>query len=58
MERYFPVAQSRPKSTRVWSDLVIVQHKIDQNLVISNWLWWIMHVRLASQNWGNILNEK
>ena len=34
-----------------------VKHKILPNLVISNWLWWIMRVLLASQNWGNILNE-
>ena len=27
------------------------------NLVISNWLWGIMRVLLANQNWGNILNE-
>ena len=35
----------------------LVKHKILPNLVISNWLWWIMRVLLANQNWGNILNE-
>ena len=30
----------------------LVKHKILPNLVISNWLWWIMHVLLANQNWG------
>jgi len=35
----------------------LVKHKILPNLVISNWLWWIMCVLLANQNWGNILNE-
>ena len=35
----------------------LVKHKILPNLVIPNWLWWIMHVLLANQNWGNILNE-
>ena len=35
----------------------LVKNKILPNLVISNWLWWIMHVLLANQNWGNILNE-
>ena len=34
-----------------------VKHKILPNLVISNWLWWIMRVLLANQNCGNILNE-
>ena len=29
----------------------LVKHKIPPNLVISNWLWWIMHVLLANQNW-------
>ena len=33
------------------------KHKILPNLVISNWLWWIMRVLLANQNWGNILKE-
>ena len=35
----------------------LVKHKILPNLVISNWLWWIMCVLLTNQNWGNILNE-
>ena len=35
----------------------LVKHKILPNLIISNWLWWIMSVPLANQNWGNILNE-
>ena len=35
----------------------LVKHKILPNLVISDWLWWIMRVLLANQNWGNILNE-
>ena len=35
----------------------LVKHKILSNLVISNWLWWIMLVLLANQNRGNILNE-
>ena len=35
----------------------LVKHKILPNLVISYWLWWIMRVLLANQNWGNILNE-
>ena len=35
----------------------LVKHKILPNLVISNWLWWIMRVLLAKQNLGNILNE-
>ena len=35
----------------------IGKHKILPNLVISNWLWWIMRVLLANQNWGNILKE-
>ena len=30
----------------------LVKHKILPNLVISNWLWWIMRVLLANQNWG------
>ena len=31
----------------------LVKHKILlSNLVISNWLWWIMRVLLANQNWG------
>ena len=34
-----------------------VKHKILPNLVISIWLWWIMCVLLANQNWGNILND-
>ena len=32
------------------------KHKILPNLVISKWLWWIMRVLLANQNWGNILS--
>ena len=32
-----------------WRHLV-VKHKILPNLVISNWLWWIMRVLLANQN--------
>ena len=35
----------------------LVKLKILPNLVISNWLWLIMRVLLANQNWGNILNE-
>ena len=35
----------------------LVKHKILPNLAISNWLWWIMRVLLANQNWGNVLNE-
>ena len=35
----------------------LVKQKILPNLVISNWLWWIMRVLLANQNWGNILNK-
>ena len=35
----------------------LFKHKILPNLVISNWLWWNVHVFLANQNWGNILNE-
>ena len=35
----------------------LVKHKILPNLVMSNWLWWIMRVLLANQNWANILNE-
>ena len=35
----------------------LVKHNILPNLVVSNWLWWIMHELLANQNWGNILNE-
>ena len=34
-----------------------VKHNILRNLVISNWLWWIMRVLLANQNWRSILNE-
>ena len=34
----------------------LVKH-ILPNLVINNWLWWIMRVLLVNQNWGNILNE-
>ena len=41
---------------RFWRRFFI-KHKILPNLVISNWLWWIMRVFLANQNWGNILNE-
>ena len=37
---------------------ILVEHKILLNLVISNWLWWIMRVLLANQKRGNILNEK
>ena len=29
----------------------LVKHKIRPNLVISNWLLWIMRVLLADQNW-------
>ena len=29
----------------------VVKHKILPNLVISNWLLWIMRVLLANQNW-------
>ena len=35
----------------------LVKHKILPNLVIRDWLWWIMHVLLANQKWGNLLNE-
>ena len=35
----------------------LIKHKIFPNFVISNWLWWIMRVLLANQNWENILNE-
>ena len=35
----------------------LVKHKIVPNLVISNWLWWIMRVLLANQRWGNILKQ-
>ena len=35
----------------------LVKHKILPNLVISNWLWWIMYVLLANQSQGNIVNE-
>ena len=28
----------------------LVKHKVLPNLVISNWLWWIMRVLLANQN--------
>ena len=35
----------------------LVKQKILPNLVISNWLRWIMHVLLANQNRGKILNE-
>ena len=35
----------------------VVKHKILPNLIISNWLWRIMRVILANQNWGNILIE-
>ena len=34
-----------------------VKHNILRNLVISNWLWWVMRVLLANQNWRSILNE-
>ena len=30
---------------------LVVKHKILPNLVISNWLLWIMRVLLANQNW-------
>ena len=30
---------------------LVVKHKIFPNLVISNWLLWIMRVLLANQNW-------
>ena len=35
----------------------LIKQKILPNLVISNWLWWIMRVLSANQNWENILNE-
>ena len=35
----------------------LVKHKILPNLVIRNWLWWIMRLLLANQNQGNILND-
>ena len=35
----------------------LLKHKIFPNLIIVNWLWWIMHVLLVNQNWGDILNE-
>ena len=35
----------------------LVKHKILPDLVISNWFWLIIHVPVANQNWGNILNE-
>ena len=35
----------------------LVKHKILPNLVLSNWLWWVMRVLLANQKRGNILNE-
>ena len=35
----------------------LLKLKILPNLVIVNWLWWIMHVLLANQNWGDVLNE-
>ena len=35
----------------------LAKHKILPNLVISNWLWWIMGVPLANQNRANVLNE-
>ena len=35
----------------------LIKHIILPNLVIRNWLWWIIRVLLADQNWGNILNE-
>ena len=41
----------------VWCHF-LVKHKIFPNLVISNWLWWIMHVLLANQNWGNIHSKQ
>ena len=41
----------------VWRHF-LVKHKIFPNLVISNWLWWIMHVLLANQNWGNIHSKQ
>ena len=31
----------------------LVKHKILPNLVISNWLWWVMRVLLSTQNWEN-----
>ena len=30
----------------------LIKHKILPNLVISNWLWWIVCVLLANRNWG------
>ena len=48
---------SQPKQLNLVPRPSLVKHKILPNLVISNWLWWIMRVLLASQNWGNILNE-
>ena len=33
----------------------LVKDKILPNLVVSNWLWWIMCVLLANQNWGDTL---
>ena len=35
-----------------------INSKILPNLIISGWLWWIMRLLLANQNWGNILNEQ
>ena len=31
----------------------LIKHKILPNLVISNWLWWIMHVRFIQIFWMN-----
>ena len=50
--------QPRPqvKTLHFWRHF-LAKHKILPNLVIGNWLWWIMRVLLANQNRGNILNE-
>ena len=44
------------RSLHFWRHFLI-KHKMLPNFVISNWLWWIMRVLLANQNWENILNE-